>query len=324
MKKLIFKSALLLITVGTLLHMGGSAYKHTTNYLNLERTEQTDVFQHMPDQIDIAVFGASHGREDFKTAPEGAVMFNFALSSQRPVYDLRLMRQYQEHIRPGALVVLTVSPMYPFYLEQEEFFNKLQPRYYRILYPWNMIDPDWGYALRLRFSPLLTEDFTKVASAFLRPEELVPTWDERSAGKQLQPEDLPAEKERIHKDHISPDFIAFPNEGSAMADAYREMLALCQERGWNAVLVTPPYTAEYCECFEEYSADYFSVLERFMDGLTEKYGVPWFDFSRDPTFSSRYDLFKDIDHMNQEGAALFNEKFWALARSQGLIPQLHR
>lgn len=319
MKTLIFKCMLLLAIVGSILALGGAAYKQTNTYRNLERTEQTDVFRNMPDQIDIAVFGASHGREDFKTAPEGTVMFNFALSSQKPEYDLRLMRQYQDRIRPGALVVLTVSPMYPFYLQTEEGFAKLQPRYYRILHPWNMVDPDWGYALRLGISPLLTEDYTKIVTAFIHPEEPVPTWDERRGGLQLQPEDLQKEKERIRKNHIAPDTTAFPEESPAMADAYREMLALCREKGWRAVLVTPPYTAEYCECFEEYSPDFFPVLEEFLDGLCQEYGAVRLDYSHDADFARSYDRFKDIDHLNLDGAAAFNERFFVDVQAMGLL-----
>lgn len=319
MKKLILRCALLCLVAGGLLHMGGIAYKQTNTYQNLERTEQTDVFREMPERIDIAVFGSSHGREDFKGAPEGAVMFNFALSSQTPEYDLRLLRQYQDRIRPGALVVLTVSPMYPFYQQTEENFDKLQPRYYRILPPWNMVRPDWGYALRLWVSPLLTEDYIKVANAFLHPEPLIPTYDERRASARLQTEDLPKEKERIHKNHIAPDSTAFPEESPAMADAYREMLALCREKGWKAVLVTPPYTAEYLECYEEYSPDFFPVLERFMAGLEEEYGSPWLDYSRNAAFSRNYELFADIDHLTLEGAEEFNKRFFKDVQALGLL-----
>ncbi len=319
MKKLILKCALLCLIVGGLLHLGGEAYKRTNTYLNLERTEQTDTYRKMPEQIDIAVFGASHGREDFKTAPEGAVMFNFALSSQTPEYDLRLMRQYEDRIRPGALVVLTVSPMYPFYLEKEEDFLSLQPRYYRILPPWNIVRPDWEYALRLWISPLLTEDYEKIAGAVLHPEPLLPTYDERRASVRLQPKDLSKEKERIHKNHIAPDSTAFPVESPVMADSYREMLTLCQEKGWRAVLVTPPYTAEYLECYEEYSSDFFPVLEQFMAGLTEEYGVPWLDYSRDAAFSRSYELFADIDHLNPDGAAEFDKRFFEDIRALGFL-----
>lgn len=319
-KKLIFKVLLLLLTAGALLHAGGQAYKRTTAWENLERTENTEKFRDMPEIIDVAAFGPSHGRDAFQSAPEGSVLFNFCLSSQTPEYDLRLMRQYQDHIRPGALVLLTLSPIYPFYLQTEEGFDALQTRYYRILSPWNIADPDWSYALRLRLSPLLTEDFSKIAAAFLRPETLKPTWDQRSGEWQLQPEDIPQEQERIHKNHLDMDTLAFPEESPAMAEAYREMLALCREKGWKAVLVTPPYPAEYCACFDGYSPDFFPVLERFALGLCRDWDTVWLDYSHDPAFARRHDLFRNIDHLNLEGAALFNGLLYSDIRSLGLIP----
>lgn len=44
-KKLILKCTLPLLLTDILLHVGGEAYKRTTAYQNLERTEQTDVFR---------------------------------------------------------------------------------------------------------------------------------------------------------------------------------------------------------------------------------------------------------------------------------------
>lgn len=317
MKKLLFKCALLTLLVGTLLYGGSAAYRRTTAYLNLERTENTEKFRDMPESIDIAVFGASHGMADFKKAPEMAVMFNFALSSQTPVYDLHLMRQYQDRIRPGALVVLTVSPLHPFYLQSEDTFSKLQPRYYRILSPRNIVDVDLWYFLRIRYLPLLAMDVSQIAAAFFKPPEPVLTSEQQSGDQQLDPEEIPAEKERIHRDHIAPEITIFPEESPSMANAYREMLALCRERGWRAVLVTPPYPAAYLDCYTEYDPAFFSTLNRWMDELCRTYGVEWLDYSHDPTFAERYDLYKDIDHLNLEGAAVFNRQFFADVQSLG-------
>ena len=71
MRKLILKCALLLLILGGLLYAGGEAYKQTNTWKNLEREDGTDIFRDLPETVDIAVFGASHGREDFKFPPEG-------------------------------------------------------------------------------------------------------------------------------------------------------------------------------------------------------------------------------------------------------------
>ncbi|WP_295763081.1 hypothetical protein [uncultured Oscillibacter sp.] len=63
------------------------------------------------------------------------------------------MREYQDRIRPGALVVIAVSPMTLFYEPPDGQFEEQQPRYYRILSPWNIVDVDLGRSLRGRSSP---------------------------------------------------------------------------------------------------------------------------------------------------------------------------
>lgn len=99
-----------------------------------------------------------------------------------------------------------------------------------------------------------------------------------------------------------------------MANAYREMLTLCQERDWCVVLVTLRYLAVYRDCFTEYDPTFFSTLNRWMDELCRTYGAEWLDYSHDPDFAERYDLYKDIDHLNLEGAAVFNRQFIADVR----------
>lgn len=260
MKKLIWKCALLLFTVGTILYLGGAAYKQTNTYRNLERTAETEEYREMPERIGIAVFGPSHGRAGFKTAPKGAVMFNFALNSQTPEYDLRLMRQYR---KPGDIV-----------------------------------------------------------SAFLKPPPLTAATDERIGYKRLSPEDIPEERARIERDHwndrVAP---AYPEVNPVMWDAYREILELCRERGWKAVLVTPPYTGDYNACFP--AGFYEDFLSRAAE-LSDAYGVPYLDYSHDPAFAESYDLYRDIDHLNLDGAAVFNERFFSDVQALGLLGQAPR
>lgn len=104
-----------------------------------------------------------------------------------------------------------------------------------------------------------------------------------------------------------------------MTEAYREMLEMCCEKGWRAVLVTPPHLTDYLDCYVEYDPNFFTNLDQFMDGLCQEYGVEWLDYSHTPAFAERYDLYKDIDHLNLDGAALFNEQFYTDVQALGLL-----
>ncbi len=311
MKKLILKCALLLLILGGLLYAGGEAYKQTNTWKNLEREDGTDIFRDLPETVDIAVFGASHGREDFKFPPEGKTLFNFSMSLQTPMYDLRLMRQYQDHIPPGALVVIAVSPIFPFYTQPEEQFQEQQSRYYRILSPQNLMDPDLGLYFRGRLSPLLTEDFPALAAAFTEDVPLEPTIDEESGHNRITPELAQARKPRVFDLQISHVTACFPEANPQLTDAYREMLALCREKGWRAVLAVPPYLKEYTDCFTEFSPDYFDVQREIMEPLAREYGAAYLDYSHDPDFACRHEYYRDMSHMNLEGAEAFCRQFYA-------------
>lgn len=307
----------MVLIVGAILYLGGAAYKQTNTYRNLKRTEETEKFHDMPASIDVAVFGASHGRDAFKYPPEGAALFNFSMSSQTPQYDLAMLRQFQDRVRPGALVVLTLSYASPYWTDTEEVFQSKQPRYYRVLSAENIVDVDLGKYWINQLSPLLTLEPGKILSAFLSHPPLNPTEDELRGHNRLLEETIPNEQARIQKNHWTEAMApVYPEPNPVMWDAYHEILDLCQAKGWNAVLVTPPYPAEYNACFPDGVYESFLTLAA---KLSEEYGVPYLDYSHDPAFLTRHDLFKNIDHLNLDGAAVFDQRFFTDVRKLGLL-----
>lgn len=317
MKKLLFKCTLMTFIVGTILYLGGAAYRQTNTYRNLERTEETEKFHDMPASIDIAVFGSSHGRDAFKYPPDGEELFNFSMSSQTPQYDLAMLRQFQDRIRPGALVVLTLSYSSPYCTDTEEVFQSKQPRYYRVLSAENIVDVDLGKYYVNQLSPLLALEPSEILSAFFFHPPLNPTEDEQRGHNQFLEEMIPSEQSRIKKNHWTAAMApSYPEPNPVMWDAYHEILDLCQVKGWNSILVTPPYPVEYNACFPDGVYESFLMLAA---KLSEEYGVPYLDYSHDPAFSTRHDLFKNIDHLNLDGAAIFDQRFFADVRALELL-----
>lgn len=313
MKKFLYKALALLLLTALPLYLGGLAYKSSVGYQNISRGEGTDTFASMPESIDVAVFGASHGRVDFQTFPQGVPAFNFALSSQTPQYDLRMLEAYQDRLHPGSTVILAVSYLCPYWNDSPEDFAAKQPRYYRVLPPWEIVDADWGKALLGGFSPLLTTELSAVLSA-LRETELGPSYDERGRERQLSAEDLPSEQARIQRKHVPIISPSFPGGNPVMLEAYRGILSLCAEKGWQAVLVTPPVTAAYIDGLTgdgRLPAGFYGDFRALVEALSGEYGVPWLDYSRDPRFAERLELFKDIDHLNAAGEQAFSAIFWA-------------
>lgn len=312
MRRFLTKCLALLLAAAACIYLLGVAYRGTTAYRNSRLADETERFTHPPDRADIAVVGSSHGMLAFLYPPEDAVLFNMCMSAQIPQYDLRMLREYEDRLDPGAVVIVTMSYITPFWTEPESNFLWKQGRYYDALSAPNIIDVDWADWAMRRFSPVLTTDIQTVARAFLKDVPPDPTQNEASGHRTLDPETIPEEQARAKANHIdaliSP---TFPECNEDAMQALEDTLALCRERGWQAVLVTPPYLAAYDQIFQDHLEGFHDRFYYYVEQLTEEYGVPYLDYSHDPDFAQRYDLYKDLDHLNLDGARLLDQRLWS-------------
>ena len=94
--------------------------------------------------------------------------------------------------------------------------------------------------LRLEMDSLSqNEEFARVVTAVFM-SRLNPTLEEKMHTASLEEEKIPEEQERIRRNHLSSIQRSFPEVNATMWEAYHEMLELCRDKGWNAVLVVPP------------------------------------------------------------------------------------
>lgn len=311
MKKLIFRAGLLVLLLASILYVAGLAYVKTNTYQNIEINAEITKFHTIPDKIDVAFFGASHSQKAFCMAPEGSTFFNFALSSQTPQYDLALLQQYQDCIRPGALVVLTVSYISPYWTDTDEQFQSKQERYYHFLDARNIVDVDLTKYCAERFFPVLARDANEVAVAFLSKVPLDTSPLVKDQNQEYTDRDPEAERTRIVRDHLSSISPVFPEYNPVMWDAFHQMIQLCHEHDWTPVLVTPPFTDDYNQVFDDaFCGGFYDNFYDWMDELSRQTGAPYLDYSHAEAFRGRPDLFRDIDHLNLTGAELFDEQFF--------------
>lgn len=317
MKKLFFKCALLGLLTAAVLFAGSLAYWRTAAFHELERAEDTIRFRDMPESIDIAVLGTSHGEDAFQYPPEGFSFFNFALAAQTPQYDAAMLRQFGNRVPEGGLVIVTLSYMSPYWTGTEEAFESRQPRYYRLLRPENIVDASLSRWVLIRAFPLLTLDPPEIAEALFGPPPEPAVTREEVGQRQLPEDTIPSEQERILRDHWSLIEPSYPEVNPVMWDAYHEILDLCAERGWQAVLATPPYPAEYSACFPE---GFYEAFRSRAEALAEEYGVPFLDYSHHPDYTGSHQLFKNLDHLNFQGAEQFDRQFFADLEALDLLP----
>ena len=313
MKRFIIRAAALLLIFAALIYAAGALYRGTDGWAGLEATEETYKFHDVPDGITLAAAGSSHGIAAFRTSDLGEGFFNFSMSAQTPQYDLMMLRSVAGHIEDGATVILTVSYMSPFWTDTEETFATKQNRYYRILPPDGIVDADLVRWCLGRFSPALTTDAKDIARALLAPRSAPAdpdaVWTEGSVTEDM----IPAERERVARDHLTLITPAMPDGNPVMLASYGDILALCRERGWKPVLVTPPYPREYTECFPD---DVLAAFRSLMTELARENGVEWLDHSCDEGYPLAY--FRDLDHLNEEGAHAFSAVLLAELAELGL------
>lgn len=301
------------ITIG-ILFFGSWLYIHSDAFSVFEQSELewTTAYHTMPEEIDIAIFGSSHAHLAFRSAPEGNTFFNFALSAQTPEYDLMQMLEFQDRIRPGALVIIVVSYPSPFWPEHDEGFVRKQERYYRLLSPENIVDYDPVDDFLYRYFFLTVGDQQTIVKSLVNKDGLLALQD---GNRQLDLATIEEQQQAKIDDHLAKIMSCYPKSNPVMMESYRQMLELCKEHGWQAVLVTPPFLDEYNDCFPD---DFFPIFYKIVDSLSEEYGISYLDYSHDARFKGRYDLYRDLDHMNQTGANTFDTIFYERLENDGI------
>lgn len=310
MKRFYIKSCVFLLLIGCLVYGIGIAYRSTISYQNMLINEGISEWPYMPEQITLAVFGPSTGQHGIVNPPEEYKdsFFNFCLSSQTPQYDFQVMQSYSDHIQSGATVILTVFYASPYWTDTEDAFNQKQSRYYHILEPEYIVDVDLSRYWLQRFSPILTAEFSTILSSLLTTPERALTPVQIQGTKKCSSEDATEQQDRLKESQWASISPCFPDVNPVMWDAYHSMLNLCREKEWNAVLVLPPYLPEYNVIFP---TEFYPAFQERMTELSEEYDVPFLDYSHDAFYAGRYELFRDIYHLNSAGAKVFNAQLFA-------------
>lgn len=269
-------------------------------------------FQSVPDNIQVCNLGSSHGVENYLYKEESdCISFNFALSSQYLSYDYRILQHFQEKLAEDCVVFVNVSYFSLFGTaeeEQDEFVSK-NMRYYSFLPPEQIkaFDRDMSVKAWLsRYLPATTAggDLPKV---FL--EALLGRGDE-AAVVTADDIDLAAETAHTVQNHIvhnrrNQDGQLLLNEEELQA--LYDILALCEEKGWKAVLVTTPLLQEHNEEIARVDPGFKKSFYGLLEQVLADTGAEYRDYSSDERFGYDHSLFLDDDHLNPRGAEIFTD-----------------
>jgi hypothetical protein len=284
-----------------------------TNYWKESVINLTVKFKDIPDNIQIANVGSSHGVYDFDYSNVPYLSFNFALNSQLFLYDFALLRQYINRFDKNAVLLIPIS--YFQITRRKTDFQDQRARYYRFLAKEYMDFYSIKEKILFTYIPVLSAGNTLMF--IIKDQPITPEFMTKS--------DLIEYCNKKHKQWTTDSEIDNVFEAGEKGFAYNQYLVsqiveFCYENDIKPVLITTPITSILNNIYTDESPGFFETFYRFTRELQEAYpGLPYFDYSHDPRFENDFSLFRDGDHLNTAGAQKFTAIVISDLQVSGLI-----
>ncbi|QZY55489.1 hypothetical protein [Crassaminicella profunda] len=288
------KSILFIIIGAIILYYCNSLYINTNYYKSLDYTEK---FNHVPEDIEVANLGSSHGMYGFDYTDFDVTGFNFGLYAQGFYYDYKILKQYAPKLRQGATIIIPISYFSFYQSYHDEKFEKFNKSYYRFLKPIYIKNIKLKDYITRSLFPLLGEggNIRKVFEDIeYEPKEWeIITWNKFNA-EGIKEE---GKKRAMHhmKDIIHPGKENKPETKREL----KNIINYCIENNYKPVLVTLPFLKYYNDSFPDEFYDEF--YKEIKDIRNQYEGLDYRDYSHDKRFIEDIGLFVDSDHMNVNG-----------------------
>lgn len=275
-------------------------------------TEQ-EKFSHVPQNIQLANVGSSHGAcsFDYDDFPN-LTAYNMGISWQHHKYNYYMIKQYVDSFAKNAVLLVPISYFDITRIEEERLY-----KYYKILEKENF--PDWsikGWLLYKCFPLCSTREIYKKIIM----------------NKGNDPDLIRRKKENLFENEILFSSEMYFNwwmgdnsniekgeEGFQYnIEAVSKIIDFCCEHKIIPVLVTTPQADKLNDLYAE--TDFFNTFYRFTDVLKDKYpSIIYLDYSQDKKYSSDYSLFSDSAHLNNKGAKKFTAQIVQDLKDAGLL-----
>jgi hypothetical protein len=318
MNKLIAKSLFLLALVLSTIGIINSFYTRTNYWIRPDRFA-TLKFKNVPDHIELANIGSSHGYYGLDFCKFSYRSFNFALYGQFFMYDYAILRQYIEKFDKNAILLIPISYFQISKIKTD--FQSERPLYYSFLSKKYM--DSWSMYEKLR-SMLLVPALTAGDNLkFIINDQpsitnvLLTTMEEQ---------DIINNGITIYKMWTT-DSDGFGFEAGEEGLAWNKnwvslIVEFCYAHDIQPVLVSFPVTSVLNNIYTEESPGFFDNFYRFTRELQESYpSLPYFDYSHDSHFSNDYSLFFDSVHLNGAGTEKFTAAVILDLQASGLLSQ---
>lgn len=250
-------------------------------------------------KVSIVNLGTSHGSYGLKYLTKESM--NLALPAQTYYYDLKLLKKYSEKIAENAIIVIPVS-IFSFYEENQYKINKT---YIRILNKKDIKNVTLKeYVLGKYFSSIFPlKNFSEILKKYFYTTNNIKLKNNKKQFKENK-----KILEKVVRYHLGKDEEKIYSKKNGITDL-KLLIEYINEKKWNVVLITTPFTSYYNEELEKINRDiYNEKIYKNLERLKEEVGnLNYLDYSHDIRFVNNLNYFFDYDHLNEEGAEYFTE-----------------
>jgi len=297
MKKFILKLILFSgLIMGSLILLN-SLYVRTQAYRTMNDMEK---FYNVPDNIEIVNVGSSHGLYAFDWTEGKVNGFNFSLVSQDFYYDLKLLEKFSNRLVEDAIVIIPIS-YFSFDTDRkdkERDFQKMNGRYYSLLPPKEIYGFSIQDFLKYRVLPILSagEKLKAIISDYTPKNNLT---ESNNVYEYSQLPEKGRERAQRHLANINKKYF------QENMNYLEELIEFAQYKGFRPILITTPTTEWY---FGNFSDEFLREFSSLINSIAAYYSIPYFDYSQDPSFRNKPELFLDTDHLNMSGRKVFTSR----------------
>ncbi|WP_226671321.1 hypothetical protein [Metabacillus litoralis] len=249
------------------------------------------VFKKNPYPVDIINVGASHSMYGYYFKPTGLSHLDLALPAQTIQYDYKLLREYGEYLKPGGVVIVSVSQIT---FTNSEVYNI--GNYYNILdhtdiEPFQLMD----YYSYLYLPGTNRGSLNSAISGKLKNFR----WNAHKPWANNGKNYSRRKYERVDAEYKE---AVESNSIERNVKQLKEIVDYCNEKGYQVILTMEPVHQSYQEYFNE------EVMNRLVFQYLKALNldVQFLNYMSDPRFIDNKEYFIDPDHLNSKGRKLYS------------------
>ncbi len=302
MKKFIFEIVLLFLIVTI-----------TINYINnLDKPPRVNKILNINENLDIINLGTSHGA-NFNYATLSIHGESFNRAGNTLYYDLQNYKFIKNHLTDGAILLLPIS-YFSFGLDENRTDRGVVNPFVNDFYEYLPRKSIYSYSEKRAVSLKINRIQKNFRNLFPEKKKIKKK-KKKSVLDTVSHEEMLksfAIKRVVHHKKIG----TYSNPDKNI-NYLKTLIDDAKQSGYHPVLITTPYYIEYAERF---GADWLTKnYYQYITLISAQNNIPYLDYGNDNRISSIPELFKNSDHLNKKGIAVFNEILFDDLVKLGLI-----